>query len=115
MRSLPDWSSNVPVLVSIGPDIPLPAKIALGVLIAVQVCAQIVALIDLVRRPAALVNGPKLLWAAVILLGNLLGPVLYFVVGRNLPPAAEPRAFSEHAADRAASAADLLYGRDERR
>ncbi|MFC5291297.1 PLDc N-terminal domain-containing protein [Actinokineospora guangxiensis] len=37
---------------------------------------------DLARRPAALVNGPKRVWAAVIAV-NFVGPVAYWRWGRT--------------------------------
>ena len=62
-----------------------------GVLVAgsVQLALAATAWTDLARRPAALVNGPKLLWAAVIGL-NFVGPIAYFVGGRRKAPAATP-------------------------
>ena len=46
------------------------------------------ALIDLKRRPANEVRGPKWLWAPVIALVNSAGvvPISYFVFGRRRPP-----------------------------
>lgn len=46
---------------------------------------KIAALIDLKRRPAAQVNGPKLGWAAAVTFVNSVGavPVLYFRFGRR--------------------------------
>ncbi len=43
------------------------------------------ALIDLARRPASQVRGPKLLWAVVVVLVNSLGgaPLCYFAFGRR--------------------------------
>jgi len=41
----------------------------------------IVAVIDLIRIENT--RGPKWLWAIVILFVNLIGPVLYFIVGRR--------------------------------
>ena len=35
---------------------------------------------DLAKRPPAQVNGPKLVWSAVIAI-NFFGPVLYFIKG----------------------------------
>jgi len=57
-----------------------------GVLVAgsVQFALAATAWTNLARRPAALVNGPKLLWAAVIGL-NFIGPIAYFVCGRRTP------------------------------
>ena len=46
------------------------------------------ALIDLKRRPANQVRGPKWLWAPVIAVVNSAGvvPISYFVFGRRPPP-----------------------------
>jgi uncharacterized protein DUF5652 len=46
------------------------------------------ALIDLKRRPANQVRGPKWLWAPVIAVVNSAGvvPISYFVLGRRRPP-----------------------------
>ena len=56
----------------------LPLIIPLAVL---QVGLQIWALVDLARREAT--NGPKWLWAVIILVGELVGPVVYFIAGRK--------------------------------
>lgn len=50
-------------------------------ILIIQLVLIVVALRDLMRRPS--VRGPKWVWAAVILFGNLLGPILYFVVARE--------------------------------
>ena len=46
---------------------------------------KIAALVDLARRPAAQVRGPKSRWAVAITLINSLGavPVVYFTYGRR--------------------------------
>lgn len=49
---------------------------------AVQLSLAAAAWTDLARRPAADVNGPKGLWAAVISV-NFVGPVAYFLRGRR--------------------------------
>lgn len=41
----------------------------------------IVALVSCIKEEKT--NGPKWLWILIILFINLLGPVLYFVVGRR--------------------------------
>jgi hypothetical protein len=45
------------------------------------------ALIDIKRRPANQVRGPKWLWALVVAVVNSAGvaPISYFVFGRRLP------------------------------
>lgn len=50
-------------------------------LLVIQLVLVIVAIIDLVRVRST--NGPKWLWAIIIVLGNLLGPIIYFIVGRR--------------------------------
>ena len=43
---------------------------------------KIVALIDIQRRPASQIRGPKALWRAAMVV-NLLGPLSYFTIGRK--------------------------------
>jgi len=47
----------------------------------IQFILLIIAVIDLVRIEKT--NGPKWLWAIIIIFVNLIGPILYFVVGRR--------------------------------
>ncbi len=46
-----------------------------------QLGLMIVALLDLVRRERT--RGPKWVWAVVIVFVNLLGPIVYFMFGRE--------------------------------
>ena len=50
-------------------------------LVAIQVGLMIFALIDLSRRSAT--RGPKWVWALVIIFINIIGPIVYFVIGRD--------------------------------
>lgn len=50
-------------------------------IIVIQLILLIIAVIDLVRIEKT--NGPKWMWAIIILLGNLIGSILYFVIGRR--------------------------------
>jgi len=50
-------------------------------IILLQVGLMLFALVDLVRRERT--RGPKWLWAIIIILGELLGPILYLLVGRE--------------------------------
>lgn len=52
------------------------------VLATVQVALAVTAWVDLARRPAAQVNGPKPAWALAIAV-NFVGPVVYFLKGRR--------------------------------
>ncbi|WP_066256704.1 PLD nuclease N-terminal domain-containing protein [Neobacillus drentensis] len=47
----------------------------------IQLILIIVAIIDLIRIETT--NGPKWLWVLIILFINILGPILYFVIGRK--------------------------------
>lgn len=48
----------------------------------IQFALQGAALNDIRRRPSAQINGPKPLWAALTFV-NFIGPIAYFLVGRE--------------------------------
>ena len=50
-------------------------------IIVLQLGLMAVALIDLARRERT--RGPKWLWVLVIIFVNLIGPIIYFVIGRE--------------------------------
>ncbi|TQR17323.1 PLD nuclease N-terminal domain-containing protein [Psychrobacillus vulpis] len=50
-------------------------------IIIIQLILIVVAIIDLIRVRST--NGPKWLWAVIIILGNMIGPIIYFIVGRR--------------------------------
>jgi hypothetical protein len=50
-------------------------------LVLLQLILMVVALVDLVRREKT--RGPKWMWAIFIVIGELLGPVLYLIIGRK--------------------------------
>ena len=49
---------------------------------AAEASLKIAALIDIQRRPADQIRGPKAFWRAAMVV-NLLGPLSYFAVGRK--------------------------------
>lgn len=49
-------------------------------LIVIQLGMMIFALVDLSKRQKT--RGPKWMWALIIILGELVGPIIYFVIGR---------------------------------
>ena len=57
-------------------------KTAVLVAASVQLSLAATAWVDLARRPAAQVRGPKALWAVGIAV-NFIGPISYFVAGRR--------------------------------
>ncbi len=50
-------------------------------LLIIQLLLVIVALVDLIKIERT--NGPKWLWAIIIIFVNLIGPIIYFIVGRK--------------------------------
>lgn len=58
----------------------IPWAIIAPVLV-IQLVLMIVAVIDLTKIEKT--NGPKWMWLLIILFINILGPVLYFIMGRR--------------------------------
>jgi hypothetical protein len=50
-------------------------------LLLIQLGLMVFAIIDLVRREKT--RGPKWVWALVIVFVNFIGPILYFIIGRE--------------------------------
>jgi hypothetical protein len=50
-------------------------------ILIIQLILIVVAIIDLVRIDQT--KGPKWLWVIIILFVNIIGPILYFVIGRR--------------------------------
>jgi hypothetical protein len=50
-------------------------------LVVIQLVLLVAALIDLIRIRST--NGPKWVWALVIIFINIIGPILYFIFGRK--------------------------------
>jgi len=52
-------------------------------IIVVQVALQIAALVNLIKRDISQIRwNNKLVWVLIILLGEIIGPIVYFVFGR---------------------------------
>lgn len=50
-------------------------------ILVIQVILLIIAVVDLIKIEKT--NGPKWIWAVVIVFINIIGPILYFVLGRR--------------------------------
>lgn len=50
--------------------------------IFIQLTLMIVALVDLVKREKV-IGGNKLIWGFIIVLFNIIGPIIYFIIGRK--------------------------------
>jgi hypothetical protein len=55
----------------------------LAPIIIIQLGLMIAALIDLERDERRVRGGSKLVWALVIVFVNVIGPIVYFVAGRE--------------------------------
>jgi hypothetical protein len=66
------------------PDLKLEQIVALLVpILAIQLGLMIAGLFDLEKEERHVRGGSKLVWALVIVFVNVLGPVIYFVAGRE--------------------------------
>ena len=59
-------------------------RVAIVVAASVEVGLSAVALVDLARRPAVMVRGPKPIWIAGCVV-QPFGPIAYLVFGRRAP------------------------------
>jgi hypothetical protein len=50
-------------------------------ILIIEAILLLVAIVDLVKVKET--NGPKWLWALIIILVSIIGPVLYFIFGRS--------------------------------
>ncbi|HJU74134.1 MAG TPA: PLD nuclease N-terminal domain-containing protein [Gemmatimonadaceae bacterium] len=92
-------------------ELSTPVLIALIALGTVQLTLQVIALIDLSKRPAV-AGGRKWVWIIVIVLGGLIGAFAYLAAGRaQVSGAGESLAGNDEARRRAI---DKLYGPDKR-
>jgi|GEM_PF-253810 len=94
-------------------SVPVGVLIALGAVLLVEIALDVIALVDLVRRPVARVAlGNKWIWVAVIVLVNLIGAILYFAIGRRPATAGEEPAAKPSRSS--AEIAEALYGGSDR-
>ena len=52
-------------------------------IVAIQIGLLVAALYDLTRPTRRAKGGSKVVWALVIIIINIIGPILYFLVGRE--------------------------------
>jgi len=82
----------------------------LVVFVIVQVGLEVYAIIDIIRRPADRITGNnKVLWVLLVLFVNLIGAIIYLVVGRKPDVVTDARPV-DTAPEVASNAVDTLYG-----
>jgi hypothetical protein len=59
-----------------------PQRAVLLAAASAELALKVVALVDIQRRPADKIRGPKVLWRAAMAV-NLVGPLSYFAIGRR--------------------------------
>jgi hypothetical protein len=94
-------------------EIPAGLLIPLIILVVVQIGVEVLAIIKLLQTPDdRLVFGKKWPWLVIILFVNLVGAIIFLAAGRKPAAASDPLAgqVTERSQDRAAHAADVLYG-----
>ena len=93
--------------------VPTSVLVVLGVLEAAVIGIDIVALVDLYRRPSErVVLQNKWIWLAIIVLVNLVGAIVYLAVGRK--PALSDDTLASHSPPaRTMDIVDSLYGPDD--
>ena len=91
--------------------LPVWGLVALAVLVLAEITLDVIALVDLYRRPAdQLVFANKWVWLAIILLVNTVGAIIYLVVARKPAVLTDDAAPSEPTSVRTDDIADRLYG-----
>ncbi len=93
-------------------NLPAAALVAIGVLVAIQLALQLFSLIDLARRPRV-PGGRKWVWVLVIIIGNLLGVIIYLALGRSARDPVSDQG-TGGTADARKKALDQLYGGRDR-
>ena len=50
-------------------------------IVVLELGLEIFCLVDIVRRPKT--KGPKWMWIVIVVLVNLIGPIVYLLIGRE--------------------------------
>jgi hypothetical protein len=91
--------------------LPVWGLVALAVLVVAQITLDVIALVDLYRRPVdQVVFDNKWIWLAIILLVNMVGAIIYLLAARKPPVLTDDSAPVRPKAVGSDDIADLLYG-----
>ena len=91
--------------------VPAWGLVALAVLVVAEIILDVVALVDLYRRPAdQVVFDNKWIWLAIILLVNTVGALIYLVAARKPAALTDEATTPSSTPIRTDTVADTLYG-----
>ncbi|OQA21664.1 MAG: Negative regulatory protein YxlE [Chloroflexi bacterium ADurb.Bin360] len=51
--------------------------------VLIEIGLLIFALLDLIKRPQEELRGSKTMWLFIVVLVNIIGPIIYFTLGRK--------------------------------
>lgn len=89
-------------------NLPPEALAAMGALVLVQIGLQAFALVTIFRTEESRLRwGKRWIWLAIVLVGELLGPILFFAAGRLDAPVDEALGSGPSAPEKSL---DVLYG-----
>jgi Phospholipase_D-nuclease N-terminal len=92
-------------------ELPVWALVALAVLVVAQITLDVIALVDLYRRPVdQVLLDNKWIWLAIILLANIVGAIIYLGVARKPAVLTDDAAPVKPKTVGSDDIADLLYG-----
>ena len=92
-------------------SLPVWGLVALAVLVAAQITLDVIALVDLYRRPVdQVIFANKWIWLAIILLVNMIGAIIYLLAARKPPVLTDDTAPVKPKSVGSDDIADLLYG-----
>ena len=91
--------------------IPVWGLVALAVLLVAEITLDVIALVDLYRRPVdQVIFANKWIWLAIILLVNTIGAIIYLLAARKPPVLTDDTAPVKPRSVGSDDIADLLYG-----
>jgi len=91
--------------------LPVWGLVVLGVLVVAQITLDVIALVDLYRRPVEqVIFANKWIWLAIILLVNTIGAIIYLLAARKPPALTDDAAPLKPKSVGSDDIADILYG-----
>jgi hypothetical protein len=91
--------------------LPVWALVALALLVVAEIILDVIALVDLYRRPVdQVIFANKWIWLAIILAVNTVGAIIYLLAARKPPVFTDDSAPAKPKSVGSDDIADILYG-----